>query len=150
MDEILKLATEFRTAINSAKVSDEFSTDFRMYKYPIGCCGDASDLLGQYLLDHGIHCKYVCGTHCTRDSPSNKQSHAWLLLDDGRIVDISGDQFKYNDMYLNYDKPIYVGEMDTFHKLFIEDDCVDTFEKVGIIDSDRLMELYRTILKHIK
>lgn len=47
----------------------------------------------------------------------NPQSHAWVIVD-GLIADITGDQFKNNDEFLRYDVPVYVGEMDEFHKLF--------------------------------
>ena len=46
------------------------------------------------------------------------QSHAWLELSDGVIVDITGDQFKYDKVFLNYNVPVYVGKMDAFHALF--------------------------------
>jgi len=50
----------------------------------------------------------VCGTY--RDgNPENTQSHVWLLTDNHIIIDITGDQFKYNPDLLNYRKTVYVG-----------------------------------------
>ena len=47
---IEKLASEFRTAIEMAKKEGEFEADFIFSRFPRGCCGDVSSLLGQYLL----------------------------------------------------------------------------------------------------
>lgn len=127
-DLIYQLADEFRNMIESALDSGVIM-DSTFRNFPIGCCGEASDLLGQYLLDHGIQTWYVCGTCYTEyddviQTNRNLQSHAWLTTDDpfsGRrylIIDITGDQFWNNELYGRYDIPVYVGEMDDFHSLF--------------------------------
>lgn len=46
-----KLVTEFRKAIERAKNNNEQGEFFR--KFPTGQCGNASDMLAQYLLDNG-------------------------------------------------------------------------------------------------
>ena len=51
---IEKLASEFRTAIEMAKKEGEFEADFIFSRFPRGCCGDVSSLLGQYLLENNI------------------------------------------------------------------------------------------------
>jgi hypothetical protein len=48
-------------AIEKVKEAGEFETDFSFSKFPSACCGDASDLLAQYLLENGIKSTYVCG-----------------------------------------------------------------------------------------
>lgn len=149
MDMVLKLATEFRNAIEAAKDAGEFQHDICFHKFPTACCGDASELLGQYLLDHGIHSRYVCGTHYYGETSYDSQSHAWLLLDDGRIADITADQFYLQSMYLNYDRPVYVGKMDTFHKLFKVDPSRDIHDNVGVRGVPRLPTLYQTIRRYI-
>lgn len=42
----------------------------------------------------------------------------WLTLENGDIVDITGDQYKNRSGSLYYDLSVYVGEMDAFHSQF--------------------------------
>lgn len=100
-------------------------------------------------MENGIRTYYVCGTYID-DSFDNLQSHAWLLTDNHIIIDITGDQFKNNPALLNYDKSVYVGEEDDFHKLFEvaagnirKNISLDT---LGSMCQPRLYELYRKIL----
>lgn len=117
MVEIIRLVKQFREAIDIARGEDAFLKDICFGNFPHGCCGDASDLLANYLLSHGIQTWYVCGTYYG-ESEEYRQSHAWLELSNGIIIDITGDQFKYEDVFLNYNNPAYIGEMDDFHALF--------------------------------
>jgi hypothetical protein len=109
------LVANFRKAIEAAKENYERGELFR--NFPVGQCGHASDILSQYLIDNGFRTvTYVNGTYYG-DDIDNKQSHTWLLVD-GRVIDIIGDQFKYQEELLNYDIPIYIGPMTDFHRLF--------------------------------
>ena len=116
------------------------------------CCGDTSDLLAQYLLDKGIKTDYVCGTYWGKPD-GNGQSHAWLMVDKYIIIDITGDQFSGKSTFLNYDKSVYVGEGDDFHRLFeVEDRDVHEhrgLSALGGFCGPRLWDLYRKILKYI-
>ena len=138
---IEKLASEFRTAIEMAKKEGEFEADFIFSRFPRGCCGDVSSLLGQYLLENNIKSNYVCGM----------QSHAWLVVD-RMIVDITGDQFRNKKSYYNYDKRVYVGTGDLFHELFeVEDRNVREFygiESYSAVCRQRLFTLYEKIKKY--
>lgn len=151
MKKIESLAWEFRKAMDGAKESEEFKSDIVYKNFPRGCCGDTSDLLAQYLLEHGIKTLYVCGTY--RDGCfENLQSHAWLLcMDSEVIVDITGDQFKYDPVFLNYDKSVYVGKMDEFHELFDVDDrdvhVCHGLSQVGDFNYPRLKSIYDIIKK---
>lgn len=149
---IRKLAIQFRTAIEMAKADGEFNSDFLFPQFPHGCCGDASDLLGQYLLENGIESYYVCGNRYFDDPEEGTQSHAWLLVE-GLIVDITGDQFSDRASYYNYDEAVYVGIGDSFHDLFeIEDRDVHKFpgiENYGGICLTRLFDLYEKIKKYL-
>ena len=49
-------------------------------------------------------------------------NHAWLMVDKYIIIDITGDQFSGKSTFLNYDKSVYVGEGDDFHRLFEVED----------------------------
>ena len=42
----------------------------------------------------------------------------WLTLENGVIVDITGDQYSTRTGTLYYDLPVYVGQIDVFHKQF--------------------------------
>ena len=117
MKDIKRLATQFRNAIDAAKDDRIFFRETIFREFPRGCCGIASELLAQFLLESGIRTYYICGNY-REGSFDNFQSHAWLETEDDIIIDITGDQFRYNPAFLNYNKPIYVGLMDDFHNLF--------------------------------
>lgn len=145
MKRIRSLVECFRTAIEKAQYAGEFGADY-FGRFPRGCCGDASDMLAQYLVEHGIRTKYIVGTYWD-DENGDSQSHAWLLLNEETIIDITGDQFQYNPVFLNFNKQVYIGPMNAFHRLF-------EVEPWGIRDLDRLddrqKDLYRKIIKHIR
>lgn len=152
MEEIVKLAAQFREAIDRAKNEHEFLNDICFRNFPRGCCGDASDLLAHHLLKCGIQTNYICGNYYY-DDEDGFQSHAWLELPDGVIVDITGDQFKYNNVFLNYNVPVYVGEMDAFHALFdVKERDVRRsvpLEELGDMCYPRLIRLYDIIIEYI-
>lgn len=54
MKDIKRLVNQFWDAIDVARDAEEFDKDFSFCKFPRGCCGDASDLLAQFLLENGI------------------------------------------------------------------------------------------------
>lgn len=148
---IEQLASKFRMAIERAKDAGEFDTDFVFSSFPRACCGDASDLLAQYLLENDIRSTYVCGNRYFDDPGEGTQSHAWLLVH-GLIVDITGDQFINNSLYYNYSMPVYVGGKDSFHSLFeVEERDVHEFnglENYGHMCQPRLFDLYKKIKKY--
>lgn len=131
ISKIKLLATHFRSAIDTALSEGKFDKDFSFYNFPRACCGDASELLAQYLLSNGIKTYYVCGNYYFDDITMNSQSHAWLWTADRTIIDITGDQFKHDSTFLNYDIPVYVGPKDEFHKLFKVENR-DVYENMGL------------------
>jgi hypothetical protein len=76
-------ATRFRTALEQGSLRLRSLADF-----PNGSCGDASELLGQYLSDSGL------GTWSYRSGTQSDPflTHAWVERN-GLIVDITADQF---------------------------------------------------------
>ena len=60
-------------------------------------------------------------------------------LESGTIIDITGDQFS------DYDIPVYVGEMDSFHQEF-EFSFAHDYEGLNDV---RLSRLYRKIVKYL-
>ena len=152
MTDIERLAIQFRKAIELAQNAGEFENDFSFYKFPRACCGDASDLLAQFLLENGIKTWYTYGTF----RPSRyegTQTHAWLITSDCQIIDITGDQFRNNRTFLCYDKSVYVGEIDAFHLLFEDSDrwVIESkgINSLGIRSQERLKKLYRIIMSYL-
>jgi hypothetical protein len=144
MDKIYELAKKYRNAIEEAKEEGEFIKDVRFCQFPSGCCDDACDLLAQYLLEHGIRTHQVLGAY--RDGIfENNTGHAWLIK--GKIIiDITGDQFRYDRIFLNFNEPVYVGRENEFYRLFERDRIC---ENIDIKSNVRLYNLYKTISKYI-
>lgn len=151
-ENLYKIAAAFREGIERAKNAGEFSQDVLFRDYPRGCCGDASVLLGHYLLSKGIKTYYVCG-HYRQEDFENYQSHAWLITINGIVIDITGDQFRYETRFYNYNIPIYVGDNDEFHDLFeIEPRDIRmsvSLEKINALNNNRLPRLYKTIIQYM-
>jgi hypothetical protein len=148
MTNIYEYASSFRRAIDEAKEEGEFIGDFIFCKFPTGCCGDTCYLLAEYIQRQGINIVYICGNYY-----EDKQSHAWLLTEDNLIIDITGDQFKHNPLYLGYDERVYVGECDNFHSLFEVNDYnvhpCNGLAGAGDICYPRLLRLYEKIEKYL-
>lgn len=78
------LAKLFRRALDQL---DWQRMPMGFHDFPLGTCGDISDILANYLQSRGIEeIEYVCGIF-----PDGK-THAWLEVF-GYIVDITADQF---------------------------------------------------------
>ncbi|MCU7652182.1 hypothetical protein ODJ80_05090 [Acutalibacter sp. LFL-21] len=113
-----KLVYKFRNAIERAKDNNEPGEFFR--KFPIGQCGNTSDMLAQYLIENHIGpIELVSGIYYADDPnyPDDRQSHAWLLVK-GVIIDITCDQFKFHNTPLKCDNPIYIGPMSDYYRQF--------------------------------
>lgn len=150
MKDIELIVKQFRYAVDAAKDKGEFENDEKFNIFPKGCCGDTSNLLAEFLLENDIVTEYVCGEFIY-DSDKNNQTHAWLVVEKDIIIDITGDQFKYDGDFLNYDKSVYVGVEDDFHKLF---KCIKRCEPSGLeeLDADykpNLKIIYEIISKYI-
>lgn len=113
--KLKELVYNFREAIERAKDNGEPGEFFR--KFPIGQCGNSSDILAQYLIDNGFYnVVYVCGTYYG-ETVDDFQSHAWLIV--GRlIVDITADQFKDEVSSIRCDIPVYVASESEYYRQF--------------------------------
>lgn len=163
MDEIKTLAETFRGAIDGIKAEDGFLRDAPFDRFPTGCCGDTSDLMAQFLIDHGIESWYVCGTYYPNseqeDAFEGIRSHAWLTTDDPRItknyciIDLTGDQFQAYPEFYYYNQAAYVGTLDPFHRLFRVTDCDvskhEGLDSFGYVAALRLWGLYKKILQKL-
>lgn len=145
MDELYSVVSHFRNAIDTAWENGEFVKDIRFCRFPSGCCDDTCDLLGKYLKDKGYHTQQVMGTY--RDGAfEDITGHAWLLYNKSTIIDITGDQFKMDPLFHNFDKPVYIGENNAFHRMF---DIDRICENCNINGNDRLLELYQIIERYL-
>jgi hypothetical protein len=100
--------TEFRTAI----LRTDGGGLVVLKDFPHGACGDASILLGQYLLDQELgEWTYVSGSRS-----SDQQTHAWIEKD-GLIADITADQFD------DIDEPVSLTYDPSWHLQFIDRQC---------------------------
>lgn len=145
MKELYRLASHFRKAIDAAWENDEFSKDIRFCRFPSGCCDDSCDLLGKYLDEYGYCTQQVAGTY--RDGEfEHITGHAWLLYDKSIIIDITGDQFKRNALFLCFDKPVYVGKTNEFHELF---DVDRIYRNCDVNSNTRLFSLYQIIERYL-
>lgn len=73
------------------------------------------------------------------DQPTVITRYEEADLESGTIIDITGDQFS------DYDIPVYVGEMDSFHQEF-EFSFAHDYEGLNDV---RLSRLYRKIVKYL-
>ena len=110
---IYSLVTKFRKAVECAKNEGAFNGNQILSRFPKGCCGIISSLLAKYLFENGINSYGVSGTFRS-GNPEETQSHAWLVLEDNTIVDITGDQFKHSPIFLHYSEKVYVGPVNEF------------------------------------
>lgn len=150
--------------MDAAQRAGLFNDVIRFHNFPRGSCGDTCYLLAEFLLQHDIQTEYVWGS-------AYSQSHAWLVVadsiavennktglgvrhslsNDRTIIDITGDQFRSKAKFLNYSCPVYIGEMDTFHRLFsIHDihECRGLSDERIVCDC-RLRMLYEKIHEYI-
>ena len=146
MTTITDLVFRFRQAIDIAKANREFNRRDRFSRFPIGCCDDACDLLGKYLLLRGIHTVQVQRTF--RDGePEHNTGHAWLQLDDGNIIDITGDQFRHDELFLCFDEAVYIGKINKFHSLFQIDRIIGNCD---VDRNPRLKAIYEIISNYLE
>lgn len=114
--EVKKEIHQIRNILAGFEKSDFHSmTSFYHFSgFPNGCCGDATDLLGLYLLQYyNLDSQYVCGIGLGDDF---NQSHAWLFCN-GYIIDITADQFNKDGYQL---PAVFIEKQSSFHGLFDE------------------------------
>ena len=138
MADIVKESYRFRRAIEDAKNAGAFDLKDRMHLFPRGCCDDTCDLFGYYLEEKGIHTMQLIKVYKPYE-PEVRCNHAVLLLDDKVIIDLTGDQF--------FRQPVYVGEEDDF---YLSLEFREIYENYDIRKDDRLWGDYNKILSFLK
>lgn len=150
IQEIANLSSRFRRGIEIAHEKGLFRTP-PFSDFPNACCGDAPDLLAQYLIDNAsqnVRCKYVYGTY-RYDIP---YGHSWLVIDDSYIVDITADQRQFKNKRIfpqDAFRPCYVGISSKFHSLFeVEPSQSREFYSLKDLNDayERMRDLYNIIL----
>jgi hypothetical protein len=152
-DKAYILSKKFRAAIERAKREGKLDSDPTLKYFPKACCGSASPLLAKFLYENGLITYEINGIKRGEIAWDN-QSHTWLMLENGHIIDITGDQFKSDMEFLCYSEKVYCGKMDEFHQLFdyaeIDvnkySDCTEIVGKVG----EQYLKMYNAILAYIK
>ena len=142
-DEIYNIAEAFCQAIYDAKHDGRFQYKDRMRNFPGGCCDDASDLFGYYLLEkYDIQTEQGNGFY-SDDDPRNDTNHAWLILNRDLFIDITATQFKFCGAF---NKDIYVGRSFYFYE---ELERVQIFENCDITQDERLWNDYQIIMEYL-
>ena len=150
MGKILKLSEQFRNAMDEAKQNGVFTNHSPLCCFPRGCCTVASTLLAQFLLEHGIKTFEIRGI--ADDGSTCGQPHEWLITEDDIMIDITGDQFRNNNKFLNYDQPVFVGIEDDLHKMFvIESDIIENrgLDSYSNWMKIKLTKIYTDIIQYI-
>ena len=141
--DIFNIAVTFRAAILEAKYNRKFDSRDRMSNFPGGCCDDSCDLLAYHLYtEYDIHTKQGNGIY--RDNnPNNTTNHAWLVMNEDTIIDITVDQF---DFLSKYAEGVYAGKENSFYK-HLEGNRIH--ENYDIMQNVRLWNDYQIIMNSI-
>ena len=157
MEEIEKIARQFREAIDVAKSADKFRGLYPFYKFPNDCCEHCCDLLGQYLLEHGIKTTQVNGAY----KYDRTRHHVWFITEDKVVIDITSDQFVGELISEDEVEVVHIGREGKIHKMFCCDRVfqnntiftdVDKYNGFGgypDVRQKRLIDLYKIICKEI-
>ena len=148
LTKIYKLADSFRKAIEKAKKEGELKNIEVLKEFPLGSCGTTCELLGYYLFEKGISCEYVSGEFVLDNGTII--THAWLRsLNTNLIIDITGDQFVEYKEFGKYIEPVYVGQMDDFHKMFNDEENDRLFIKNSFLNPNNCI-IYNELKQIIK
>ena len=158
IDGITYWASRFRAGAEKAHRQRLFRSQ-PFNDFPNACCGDAPELLAQYLKEnYDINSKYQCVYGVYRyDDFDNIFGHSWLVVNDCIIVDITSDQRQFMNARIfpqNACVPCFVGKHSDFHSLFEMEpsQCRDFcgIETMGDFTFARLKTLYDIILQNIE
>lgn len=144
-ETLMFIANQFWVAVHVTAARREFYCKRdRLYGFPKGCCDDAADMFGYYLLkQHCIAADQINGVYYTNDGIP--EYHSWIRLDNGIIIDLTAGQF-WNFKKNNVD--IYVGKEEGFYEIFSK----KTKVRNAILESvnERLMHNYKMICKNME
>lgn len=152
------MVRQFRATVDTAFNNEEFLTLPPFSKFPNDCCDFACDLLGQFLLEHGIVTHQVNGTH----KYDHAWHHVWLVTETEIVIDITGDQFIGKLVSGEDVLPVHIGSENIVHRIFCEDrifekntNFTDARAFTGIdgrpnLRQSRLIKIYEIICRNIE
>lgn len=135
-DDIKTISTHFRDAFENMPI-ELFPDSSFFSRFPNGCCGDSSHILGKFFKDSGVSPYYVSGW-------KDGKSHAWIEIDN-LIIDITADQF--DDIC---DRVIVTEDRDWYSKFNIIDRYLSDFEDHDKRSTKRYRAIYDSVLDWIK
>lgn len=139
MNTIAELAAAFRRALDLLPGN---LRPIALRDFPRGSCGDASDLLGTYLVERGLGpFEWVSADRTAGCNGWQCQTHVWLRQN-ALIVDITADQFEEGraPVIVTYDSP--------WHRSWIEQRSrVADFRKAGSIEFVALNRAYVGLIR---
>lgn len=149
-NELYNTALDFRTAMEETRRCGDIIPYYHGFltEFPRGCCDITSDFLQRYLEEqYSFKTVSISGEY---GYGYNAESHAWLETEDGTVIDITGDQYKYKR--IQFDKPVYVGSrQDGFHDKFEVTSRMPYEEVIGTFYRDQFKEeQYQNVLRHLK
>ena len=106
IEDLKRHAQLFRAAI---KKCDRTKLPVSLQEFPCGACGDATLLLGTYLIENGYESFDYMEEHMGFMAEGNWFSHAWLQ-GERLVVDITADQFP------GIVQTVIVGENSDWHR----------------------------------
>ncbi len=120
IEELHALATTFRTAILACPPESLLPT---LRDFPLGACGDASILLGEFLHERGAgEWDYLAG-----ERNGDQHSHAWVEQN-GLIIDITADQFA------DVEEPVIITRDREWHAQFNIDPVLCRTARIAVYD----------------
>lgn len=128
--QIEKLCSAFRLGLEKACKDRPFEKDPVLSGFPRECCDEASGMLAIYLFLNQVPTRRVAAV-AKYDPEAIPTRHVWLELENGIVIDITGDQFKGRDDLLTRADPCYVGPPDDFQNQFCL--CVERGELLSEI-----------------
>lgn len=144
IEELRNSVATFRDAIVTARDNRDFDRKERMSNFPGGCCDDACDLLSYYLYDE-LGIRTMQGNGLYDDGVfENRTNHAWLVMDDGTVIDITGTQFKF---CAGFTEEVYIGQENSFYKGLERKTILENYD---IRQSERLWTDYQIILGYLE
>ena len=105
--------------------------------------------MSEYLTCLGVDCKIIEGTYYD-DDPEITSSHGWIEINNETIIDITGDQYKYNPV-TRFSEAVYVGKYTEFHRMFRDNLFKEPQGIHGeMVRKRRLTELYNIICEYLE
>lgn len=151
MEMLEELVYRFREVMENTRNNGDFRNISPFHIFPKGCCDLTCDLLAHYLANYDIETYQVNG-QCWDEYEECPQNHVWLVLSKSDlIIDITGDQFKNNPFFYNFDKKVHIGTEENMHKKFTKraNESNTSLEGIDTVRRNTLNRAYDIIKKQL-